>query len=77
MQQNARHWPQYLGAFAVLILLAGVASASAALLQLQKVTNTFNELSVDIDKAAKDELADAQDRTARKAAEVADLERKT
>ncbi len=58
MQQNARHWPQYLGAFAVLILLAGVASASAALLQLQKVTNTFNELSVDVDSEAKDALAD-------------------
>lgn len=58
MQPTARHWPQYLGAFAVLILLAGVASASAALLQLQKVTNTFNDLSVDIDSGAKDELAD-------------------
>ncbi|MFT4034085.1 MAG: LCP family protein [Patulibacter sp.] len=58
MQQPARHWPQYLGAFAVLILLAGVASASAALLQLQQVSNTFNELSVDIDTGAKNELAD-------------------
>ena len=58
MQQNARHWPQYLGAFAVLILLAGVASASAALLQLQQVTDTFNELSVEVDSEAKDGLAD-------------------
>ncbi|MBO9531527.1 MAG: LCP family protein [Solirubrobacteraceae bacterium] len=60
MQPTARHWPQYLGAFAVLILLAGVASASAALLQLQQVTDTFNELSVDIDKGAQDQLADVQ-----------------
>lgn len=58
MQPTARHWPQYLGAFAVLILLAGVASASAALLQLKGVTDTFNDLSVDIATGAKDELAD-------------------
>lgn len=58
MQPAARHWPQYLGAFAVLILLAGVASASAALLQLEGAAKTFRDLSVAVDPGAKDELED-------------------
>ncbi|MEH3053700.1 MAG: LCP family protein [Patulibacter minatonensis] len=58
MQPTGRNWPQYLGAFFVLILLAGVASASAALLQLEKVSDTFQELSEPIASGAQDELAD-------------------
>jgi LCP family protein required for cell wall assembly len=34
-----RHWPQYIGAFLVFVLLAGVASASAALLQVKEVVD--------------------------------------
>lgn len=58
MQPPARHWPQYIGAFLVLILLAGVASASAALLQLDGAAKTFREISDPIDNAAQDALAD-------------------
>jgi LCP family protein required for cell wall assembly len=47
-----------LGALAVLIVLAGVASASAALLQLEGAAKTFRDLSVDIDDKAKDALED-------------------
>jgi polyisoprenyl-teichoic acid--peptidoglycan teichoic acid transferase len=58
VQPPARHWPQYLGAFAVLILLAGVASASAALLQLKGAADVFTRISVGVDEGAKDALAD-------------------
>ncbi|MDQ8044499.1 MAG: LCP family protein [Solirubrobacteraceae bacterium] len=39
MTSPPRHWPQYVGAFLVFVLLAGVASASAALLQVKEVVD--------------------------------------
>lgn len=58
MQTSPRHWPQYLGAFLVVIVLAGVATASAALLQLEEVADTLSTYATPLDAPAKGALDD-------------------
>lgn len=58
MQPTPRHWPQYIGAFFVIVLLAGVASASAALLQLEGVEEIIAESGTAISAEAKGALDD-------------------
>ncbi len=58
MQPTKRHWPQYIGALFVVVLLAGVASASAALLQLEGVSDTIEEFGTALDTKTKGALDD-------------------
>lgn len=52
MKPTPRHWPQYFGAFFVIVLLAGVASASGALLTVKDTTDSFLKLTPGISKEA-------------------------
>jgi LCP family protein required for cell wall assembly len=53
-----RHWPQYIGAFLVFVLLAGVASASAALLQVKQVADIAQASGTAISAEARGALDD-------------------
>ena len=55
---NPRRWPQYIGALFVVVILAGVASASAALLQLEGVSDTIEEFGTALDAPTKGALDD-------------------
>ncbi|MDO9395943.1 MAG: LCP family protein, partial [Herbiconiux sp.] len=58
MSPAPRLWPQYVGAFLVFVLLAGVASASAALLQVQGITDIAQSVGTEVSTATKNELDD-------------------
>lgn len=60
MPSHPRHWPQYLGAFAVIIVMAGVASASAALLQVADPVQRFNEISEGVSDATERALDEVE-----------------
>ena len=58
MNPTKRHWPQYLGALVLIVLLAGVGAASAALLQVKEVVDIIHVSGTAVSKATKATLDD-------------------
>jgi LCP family protein required for cell wall assembly len=58
VKPTKRHWPQYLGALVLIVLLAGVGAASAALLQVKEVVDIIHESGTPVSEATKNTLDD-------------------